>query len=268
MAYEFPRRTPELTKRILKETLTDLHSIIGRNLLGIYLYGSLAMGCYQPRTSDIDLIFITKEKMTKEDQKSILEHLKKTCSKDRRIELSIIDLGVVQNPRYPMLVNLHYEYWGNVFENEEDKEILSNLYTTKKRGFRVWGAPIEDVFSSIPTRYHVKSIIEDILHTRRYIHDGPERIGYDVTVYWILGSCRILAFIKEEKVLSKLEGGQWGLSNLPNEFHSLIKQAILCHRGKKREKPVWDYRELETFADYMTRTILTERRTRERKYSA
>jgi hypothetical protein len=49
-------------------------------------------------------------------------------------------------------------------------------------------------------------VIEDIQHARKYLHEKPERIGYDVIVYWILGACWILAFIREEKILSKLEG--------------------------------------------------------------
>lgn len=261
MIYEFPPKTPKYAKTVLKETLTKLHSIIGKNLIGIYLYGSLAMGCYQPRRSDMDVIVVTKKKLARKDCESVLEFLKKTRARDRRIELSIIDLGALQNPRYPMWVNLHYEYWGNVFENEDDEEILSNLYTTKQRGFRVWGAPTKDIFSNIPGQYHVKSIIQDILHTRRYIHDGPDQIGYDVAVYWILGSCRILAFFKEGKVLSKLEGGQWGLLNLPKQHHSLIRQAMFCYQGKNGQRPVWNHRQLEAFADHMTRIILKEQET-------
>lgn len=258
MVYKFPKKTPEFTKKILEEILSNVCSIVGDRLVGIYLYGSLAMGCFQPESSDIDLILVTEEKLGKEASKKIFEYLKGTCSKDKRIEMSIIALYTVQNPRYPMLVDMHYEYWGDVFENEEDNEILSNLYTTRKRGFCVWGTPINDVFSRIPEQFHLRSIIEDIQHTRRHLHRRPEHIGYDVAVYWVLGSCRVLAFIREEKVLSKLEGGKWGLANLPKNYHNLIKQAISCYVGKQKQEQIWNHERLEAFADYMTETILGE----------
>jgi predicted nucleotidyltransferase len=258
MEYRFPRGTPNFNRKALRETLLSVHAILQSDLIGIYLYGSLAMGCFNPISSDIDVILVVKERLSKEQGKEIIEYLKRVCSKDNRIELSIVSADVIQNPQYPIMVDLHYEYWGNIFESETDKEVLSNLYTTKKRGYCVWGEPIGKVFSKIPAQYHVRSMIEDIENTRKYLHEKPERIGYDVQVYWVLGSCRVLAFIREETVLSKLEGGQWGLAHLPQEYHSLVEQALFRYEGKKKEDYRWNSKELDAFADYMTGKILRE----------
>jgi len=38
---------------------TELHRLHGKNLLGIYLHGSLALGGFQPGRSDIDVIVVT-----------------------------------------------------------------------------------------------------------------------------------------------------------------------------------------------------------------
>jgi len=223
------------------------------------------MNCYSPRSSDIDIIIVVKKRLLQGQRKKVIGYLKGVCSKKKRIELSILRENVIKNPRYPIMVDLHFEYWGDIFENEVDKEILSNLYTARERGFCVWGAPIENVFSEIPARYHLRSVIEDMQHTRKYLHEKPERIGYDVTVYWILGSCRILAFIRKEKVISKLEGGHWGIANLPKEYHGLIRQALSSYQGNKKSDHNWKHEELEAFADYMTNAILKESKTKKRK---
>jgi streptomycin 3"-adenylyltransferase len=257
MKYKFPKNTPKFVREVLSQTLSGVHPILGDNLVGIYLYGSLAMGCFNPESSDIDSILVAKERLSKEQRKKIIGYLKGVCSKSKPIELSIIAQDVVQNPQYPMMVDLHFEFWGDIFESEKDKEILSNLYTIKHRGFCVWGMPISDVFSKIPAQYHLRSVIEDLRHTSKYLHENPERVGYDPAVYWVLGSCRILAFIREGKVLSKLEGGQWGLANLPKEHHDSIKQALSYYQGKKKEH-VWNHEKLEAFANYMTRAIRRE----------
>lgn len=267
MEYKFPRNTPRFARDVLRETLLGVHTILRDNLIGIYLYGSLAMGCFQPKSSDIDIILVVKERLPKKQRTKIIEYLKGVCSKDKRIELSIVGADVVQNPQYPIMVDLHYEYWGNIFENEKDNEILSNLYTTRKRGFCVWGAPISNVFSKIPAQYHLRSMIEDIQHTRRHLHENPESIGYNVAVYWVLTSCRILAFIREEKVLSKPEGGQWGLANLPKEYYNLIEQALSCYQGKNKNR-ILNQKELETFADYMTDAILRESKLKEQEQTS
>jgi len=36
---------------------------VRKNLVGIYLHGSLAMGCFNPGKSDVDLLVVVKEKM-------------------------------------------------------------------------------------------------------------------------------------------------------------------------------------------------------------
>jgi streptomycin 3"-adenylyltransferase len=195
-------------------------------------------------------------------RKKVIGYLKEVCSKKKRIELSIVRQDVIKNPRYPIMVDLHFEHWGDIFENKADKEILSNLYTTRKRGFCVWGAPIDDVFSEIPARYHLRSVIEDLQHTRKYLHEKPKDIGYDVPVYWILGACRILAFIRQEEILSKLEGGYWGIAHLPIKYHDLINQALSSYKGKRKGSHKWKHQELESFAEYMTEAILTESKLR------
>jgi streptomycin 3"-adenylyltransferase len=255
MEYKFPKKTPKLVRESLSETLSCLHPILKDVLVGIYLYGSLAMGCFNPESSDIDLIIVVGKRLSKLQRKKVIEHLKETCSKSRRIELSIVRENVIQDPRYPIMVDLHFEYWGEIFEDKKNEEILSNLYTTRKRGFRIWGKPISEVFSEIPPEYHLRSVIEDLKCTRKYLHESPESVGYDPAVHWVLGSCRILAFIREEKVLSKLEGGHWGLANLPKQYHYLIRKALSYYQGKKEEH-LWNHEKLQDFADYMTKVIL------------
>lgn len=264
--YKFPKNSPKSAKDILVEVLSSLHQILHDSLTGIYLYGSLAMDCFQPGASDIDVIIVTKKKLSKEHSRRIIDYLKRNCSKEKRIELSIICADALQNPSYPLMVDLHYEHWDNTFENKKDSEILSNLYTTKERGFCVWGTPTEDAFSEIPADYHLRSVIEDLQHTRKHLHDDPQRVGYDAAVYWILGSCRILAFIRQEKVLSKLEGGQWGLTNLPKTYDNLVRQALSSYQRKNKNR-IWNPTELDAFADYMTQTISRESKLVEQKSS-
>lgn len=53
---------------LLKDELSD-------SLTGIYLHGSLAMGCFNPIKSDIDLLIIVKHKHSVETFKKIVREL-------------------------------------------------------------------------------------------------------------------------------------------------------------------------------------------------
>ena len=45
--------------RLITDRLTEeSRKIFGENLTGVYLHGSLAMGCFNPDKSDIDLIIV------------------------------------------------------------------------------------------------------------------------------------------------------------------------------------------------------------------
>lgn len=46
---------------ILDKIVNQSRKIFGDELIGIYLHGSMAMGCFNPDKSDIDLIFVIRD---------------------------------------------------------------------------------------------------------------------------------------------------------------------------------------------------------------
>ena len=55
----------------IEKLLADLKATLSGNLVGIYLHGSLAMGCFNPERSDIDLLAITLRGMPVEIKRDI-----------------------------------------------------------------------------------------------------------------------------------------------------------------------------------------------------
>ena len=45
-------------------------------------------------------------------------------------------------------------------------------------------------------------------------------------MYLTLNLARVLAYLKEKKVMSKQEGGTWALKHLPEAYHPLIRTAL------------------------------------------
>jgi predicted nucleotidyltransferase len=59
-----PTRTAGLTpysdvNAVLQELLTAVQPILGRQFIGLYLYGSLAASDFHPNRSDIDFVVVT-----------------------------------------------------------------------------------------------------------------------------------------------------------------------------------------------------------------
>src|SRR5437764_15315078 len=57
-------RIPAQVSALLQELTTQLPLILGRNLVGIYLYGSLTQRTFNPKRSDVDLIVVTRRDLS------------------------------------------------------------------------------------------------------------------------------------------------------------------------------------------------------------
>jgi len=110
---------PKRVKALIGKLLSDLESILGENLIGVYLHGSLAMGGFVPGRSDVDVMIVVKNALS-EGRK---ESLAKSClslSKEiggKGLEMSIILRRCAKHPVYPMPFEFHYsETWIGMFE--------------------------------------------------------------------------------------------------------------------------------------------------------
>ena len=64
-----------LYQNILDEIVDKSKIIFKEDLTGIYLHGSLAMGCFNPNKSDIDLIIVIKNNMTDIQKLQFMNHV-------------------------------------------------------------------------------------------------------------------------------------------------------------------------------------------------
>jgi streptomycin 3"-adenylyltransferase len=68
----------------------------------------------------------------------------------------------------------------------------------------------------------------------------------------VLNACRIAAFLREGVVLSKGEGGQWGLIHAPTDARGAIQRALEIYRGQASNL---ETEELTSFIEWAVSTI-------------
>lgn len=94
------------------ERVVDLFKAeMKENVVGIYLHGSLAMGCFNPAKSDIDLLVVANNNLTKEENKAIAKRILKfheDLTNARGIELSIVLESSLKDFVYPTPFEFHY----------------------------------------------------------------------------------------------------------------------------------------------------------------
>lgn len=243
---------------ILKE---DLQTLLGTNLIGLYLHGSLAMGSFNLDSSDLDLLVVTAVKIPVEIKRQIAELLLQSSMAPRPIEISFLVEQEMHPFQHPLPFDLHYsESWREKYERalanrewitwndaiQKDHDLAVHLAVTLNRGICLFGKPAKQTFPSIPTQYYQASIIGDFkdAYTNRA----------SMPVYFVLNACRVYAFQLEGNILSKDEGGLWGLRLLPAEYHHIIQQALDLYRGNHINEQ-FDEIALDRFAAFMDQHI-------------
>ena len=98
------------TNSLINSFVKQTKKILEENLVGVYLHGSLAMGCFNPQKSDIDLIIVVNEPLTdsikKEYLRMVVEHNARGPAKG--IEMSVVLRNVCKPFVYPTPYELHF----------------------------------------------------------------------------------------------------------------------------------------------------------------
>ena len=62
---------PEPAASVLEELEAQVRDLLGPNLRGMYVYGSLAFECYNPARSDVDVLVVTRRRMAPETRRAL-----------------------------------------------------------------------------------------------------------------------------------------------------------------------------------------------------
>jgi len=236
--------------QVLNRIAGRYSDILKDNLVGIYLHGSLAMGCYTER-SDIDCLVVVNEPLDFKTKRLLADELLQLQGlPEKGIEMSVILLKHARDFKCPTPFELHFS--DMLKENYEkdrdyicegaDKDLAAHMTVIKHRGKSLYGRNIPEVFGDIPREYYIDSLLYDMKDAREGIIHNP--------VYYLLNLCRVLCFLKHGRILSKLEAGNWVIEHLPTEFRLLLKNAV----GTYQDRPgieKWNHDELIGFAGFM-----------------
>ena len=237
---------PTDVRRQVTRLVDELRATLGEDLIGVYLHGSLAMGCLNPERSDLDLLVVTGHGMSVETKRAIVETLLAVSNQPRPVEISFLRESDLRPWRHPAPFDLHYgegawrermqqvladgawRHWND--ETRHDPDLAAHVMVTRARGIVLHGRPIEEVFPPVPGEDYYDSIYDDL----RWILDHPD----ENPVYGVLNACRVLGYAETGRVLSKDEGAVWALARLPGEHHPVVRHALTVYRGDGEGLPL------------------------------
>lgn len=248
---------------LLNEIRRTHMEILGENLVGLYLHGSIAFGCFNPQKSDVDYIAAVRKPLAPDTRLRLLEAVYRLNweAPAKGLEMSAVLLQYCRDFVYPTPFELHFSNAhrsayardpGGFAEamRGTDSDLAAHFTVLRHKGIALCGPPVPSVFGAVPWENYLDSICADIADAETAVQNDP--------VYVLLNLCRVLAAVREKRVLSKAEGGAWGLAHLDMRFAPLLHEALECYRTGGAFGPDKEF--AADFCRYALDRIRTERK--------
>lgn len=242
---------------LLERVCRAYQAILGDKLTGFYVHGSIAFGCFTWETGDIDFLCVVSAPLTQPEKEALIRTLLTLTPEapPKGFEMSIVLQEHCRPFCYPTPFELHFSNTHKARAEADlaaycrdmhgdDPDLAAHITVLHRVGFALLGGFIDRTFAPVPRACYLDSILRDVNGAAEEIAASP--------VYLTLNLCRVLAYLAGGAVLSKQQGGQWGLANLPEAYHPLLRGAL---DGYATGAPLAETAQLAAFAADMLARI-------------
>ncbi len=226
--------------KVLGLLSSGLQDLLGDQLIGLYLTGSLTYGDFNPDSSDIDFLAILKIDLT-EEQLEKVRQLHSYIAEEvphwaKSLEGSYITgemLGSIEAPSKER----PYVNGGKVSYCAYGNEWIINLYALQECGQVITGPNLDTMLPNVTIEQVREASKKDLLKDWVPKIDDPDAFNhpmYDsehLKNYATLTMCRILHRANNDNMASKKVASKWVKEAYP-EWNSLIERAESWEHGK------------------------------------
>ena len=201
----------------LLDRLIDGHAVVlGDDLVGFYVFGSLVVGDFDATTSDVDTVVVLRDDLTSE-QVDGLRELHTAIVRERpewsdRVEAVYVSVDAMANFREGRHPAARISPGESFHTIEVDDRWLIDWYQLREVGETLTGPPPASVVPAISKSEWIDAV-------RRHVLDWPEP-GPDLDrgrlAYGVLTLCRGLRTWEVGDHVSKRAAAQWAAERLPH----------------------------------------------------
>ncbi|HVP06046.1 MAG TPA: aminoglycoside adenylyltransferase domain-containing protein [Dehalococcoidia bacterium] len=231
-----PDLPPEVVP-LLDALLAGIRDALGENIVGVYLRGSLALGDFDPASSDVDLLVVTERPLS-DAEFAALARLHDRIDQhafNRRYEVSYIDRRSIRRFRPgerthpaictddpPFALTGHRHNW------------VLERWTVREHGVTLMGPEPRTLIDPISPSEIRAAVREELAERDRHWHDGSwprsEIAHRGAQTFEVHTVCRALHTLATGEVATKPQATAWARANLPAEWQPLLAWADE-HRG-------------------------------------
>ena len=210
---------------LLESLLAQMQAILGNKLVGVYLYGSLVTGDFDPGISDVDLLAATSSDIgerefnsLKKMQDSIVLNHPEWAD---RLEVAYVSRHALRTFK-THTSQIAVISPGEPFHvKEAGRHYLINWYVVREKGLTLLGPSPDTIVEPISKDEFIQAVKEHVRAWREWIHDAHSRPSQ---AYAILTLCRALYACTQGEQVSKRRAAVWAAKEWP-EWSSTIENA-------------------------------------------
>jgi hypothetical protein len=216
---------------ILRELAPGIQGVLGNELVGLYLDGSLANGGFD-QDSDIDFVAVTREKIDAVLFQALQSMHERIAALDLpfadQIEGSYIPQDAIRryDPAHALHPNLERGTGERLKWALHDEPWAVHRWVLRERGVTLVGPDPKTLIDPVSPE-ELRAAMRVLLHGwAAGFLEQPEKLdqrGYQS--YVVLSLCRLLCTLQSGEVVSKNAASAWAIQNLGKEWRGLIGRA-------------------------------------------
>lgn len=213
-----------------------MRDVLGRDLLGAYLFGSAVLGGLRPR-SDLDVLAVSRRRLTHAEKQRLAGRLLALSGRPLRpVELTIVVASEIKPWRYPPRMDFQYGEWlrddferGEVEPAQATNPDLATLVTMVLHAERpLFGPPPAEVLEPVPHADHVRAMVAGLDPLLDDLEEDTRNV--------LLTLARIWSTVATGAIRSKDAAADWALARLPDEHRALLAHARGVYVGDEEER--------------------------------
>jgi len=214
----------------------EIKKILQGNFIGMYIHGSLAMGDFNPASSDIDFLVVTKDLISRDLLDSLGEmHVSIMKSENKwgnRLEGSYI-LKHTLKRKSPPAEPRPYVNGGRLYLAPFGYEWVLEKYGIREYGIVVEGPEPHVLINPVSPKELREASLNMLNEWWRPMLLGSESLrSAEYQAYAVLTMCRILYMFNHSVLISKPKAAKWVQENYGEEWKMLIEKAIQWEKGE------------------------------------
>jgi hypothetical protein len=219
---------------IVEQTLAHVRAASGNSFVAMYLGGSLATRTFNPETSDVDFVVVTRDEIT-DDLAAALRgaHERITAGPSKwakRLEGLYVPRATLATRRATTQRCAYLGVGGWFGAVPYQNDWIVQLHLVREHGIVVAGPHPKALIAPIAPA-ELRDSCAAIMRDWELLLETPKKFDAEYQAYTVLTMCRMLYTLEHSAIAPKSEAARWAKAHYGSRWSTLTDSALAWRHG-------------------------------------